>query len=317
MERRWLNLRKGLLRSILPVVRLLPPRAASRFVASIGRAEYSRVPTVRIRVDAAVTRWGHHLGHRWDVAAVGGELAANQVRSRTRDLLLDGLTDHQVAGLFEVSGRDALDDALAEGRGAILLGNHFGADLMPAHWLIRHRFEYRMLAEKPRHVSGVLSRHFEIGGPLGQDKLFLSRSATPSETALAFLRATRILDAGMIVHIAGDVRWAGPNTTEAEFLGRTHSFTTTWVTLAALTGAPVVPVFCRMDRAGAYHLEFLEPFTVPADAQRPGRARPWVRRNLLLIEERVRRYPCNSNDYLFWDEAGDARTPDGALQPAG
>ena len=74
------------------------------------------------------------------------------------------------------------------------------------------------------------------------------------------------------MQIAGDVRWQGDaHTAPGQFLGSTYLFSTTWVVLAAMTAAPVVPVFCRPDGRGRYLLEFLPSFRVPADA--PGTAR--------------------------------------------
>jgi KDO2-lipid IV(A) lauroyltransferase len=306
MQRRWLNIRKGLLRMILPVLRALPPRIATRFVAGIGRAEYQMLPGFRIRLDQAVERGGHHLGCRWDVPAVGRELAGNQIRWRARDLLLDGLPDRRVAPLFSVEGRGALDEALSQRKGVILLGNHFGAHLMPAHWLLREGYPLRLFMERPRHVSRFLAREFDSDGPLGQRKLFISRKADPAEAAGSILRAARILGAGMIVNLAGDVRWTGPHTAPATFLGREYTFSATWVTLAALTGAPVVPVFSRMAGDGMYHLEFLPAFQVPSDAQRPERASPWVQSCLDAVAERVKLDPANSNDYFFWAEQAEA-----------
>ncbi len=40
MERRMLNVRKQLLRTILPVFRYLPLPLASRMIAGIGRTDY-------------------------------------------------------------------------------------------------------------------------------------------------------------------------------------------------------------------------------------------------------------------------------------
>ena len=303
MRRRWLNLRKGLLRSILPALRVLSHRSASRVVAGIGRLEYSLVPGLRTRLDEAVGRGNHHLGCRWDVAAVGRELAGNQIRWRTRDLLLDGRPDHRVDPLFQVKGRDLLDAALAEKKGVILLGNHFGAHLMPAHWLVRHDYPLRLFMERPRHVSRFLTRQFDSEGPLGQRKLFISRKVNPAEAAGSILRAARILKAGMVVNIAGDVRWPGPHSAPAAFLGKTYSFSATWVALASLTGAPVVPVFCRINADATYTLEFLPALRVPSTAPSAGEAPRWVQDCLTTIEDRVRLDPANSNEYFFWAEA--------------
>jgi hypothetical protein len=305
--RRWgLNIRKGLLRLVMPALRFLPPRAASRLVAGIGQAEYRMFPGLRLRFDRAVERGGHHFGKRWDVAAVGKDLAGNQIRWRARDLLLDGLPDRRVEPLFEVSGREHLDQALAVGKGTILLGNHFGAHLMPAHWLARHGYPLRLYMERPRHVSRLLARQFDSEGPLGQRKLFISRRSDPAEAAGSILRAARVLKAGMVVLLACDVRWSGPHTVPAVFLGRSYTFSATWVALAALTGAPVVPVFCRMDASGAYQLEFLPHELVPDETIAQNQAGPWVQEALRRIEERVGCDPANSNDYFFWTDPAEA-----------
>ncbi len=307
MQRRWLNIRKGLLRMVLPAVRKLPPAAASGFVTGIGRAEYAMGKALRIRFDQAVSRGAAYFHATWDVSQVGRDLAGNQIRWRTRDQLLDGLSDATVDSLFEVQGREWLEEARSQNRGVILLGNHFGAHLMPAHWLVRKGYPLRLFMEKPHHISNFLGKQFDTDGPLGQKKLFISRKADPAEAAGAILRAGRVLKAGMIVLIAGDVRWSGPHTAPANFLGTNYRFSSTWVTLAAMTRAPVVPVFCRMGQEGRHHLEFLPPFTVPLQANSEGGTVPWVRECLERIEQRVKLHPENSNDYFFWDDEDDTK----------
>jgi KDO2-lipid IV(A) lauroyltransferase len=301
----FLNARKGLLQILLPALRLLPPQAACRLVATLGRAEYRLNGPMRHRFDHALAAGARHFGCTWDLATVGRHLAGNNLRWRARDLLLDGLTNETVAPMFKVTGRAALDAAMAQGKGVLLLFNHFGACLMPAHWLVREGYPLRWFTERPRHISKLVERSFATNGPLGQEKLFMSRKASPSEGGTAIRRAVRMLQAGMIVQVAGDVRWSGPRTAAATFLGRTYTFTTTWITLAALTGAPVVPAFSVMDEDGTYRIEFLPSFRVPAEVNKTGDFSPWVQNYLDLIEERVRRYPANSSDYFFWAESND------------
>jgi lauroyl/myristoyl acyltransferase len=177
MQRRGMNVRKGILRLALPVLRALPPRAASRFLARIGRAEYALLPRLRLRLDAAIAREARHFGSPWDQRAVGRDLAGNLIRGRTRDLLLDGQSLDRLGRLFDVRGREVLDGALRAGRGVILLGNHFGAHMLPGHWLIRHGYPYRLFGERPRHISRLQARQYALAGPLGQDRLFISRKA--------------------------------------------------------------------------------------------------------------------------------------------
>src|SRR4051794_39631471 len=143
MERRLLNIRKFLLRKVLPVLRLFPLPVASRIVAGIGRTEYRMMSSLRQAYQDAVGRAGEVLGCTWDVPTVSLELAGNQVWWRTRDLLLDGVGEDRAGPMFSVSGRELLDSALAQGKGVILLTSHFGGHLLPAHWLIRQGYPLR------------------------------------------------------------------------------------------------------------------------------------------------------------------------------
>ena len=183
-----------------------------------------------------------------------------------------------------------------------MLASHFGAHLLPAHWLFREGFPVRFYMERPRHISRYLPRHFETDGPLGQDKLFISRQGRAGRLGQLDPPRARTLKAGMLLYLAGDVRWTGQLTEPARFLGRDMRFSTTWVVLAAMTGTPVVMVFCRMEPDGRYHIEFRPAFHVPRDAPEKGETGRWVRHFLEVLEDQVRRYPENSNDYFFWDE---------------
>jgi KDO2-lipid IV(A) lauroyltransferase len=303
MERRGLNIRKGFLRLWLPMIRALPLPVASRFVSGIGRMEYRFSQRLRGEFRRAVARGRSILGCQWDVPEVSRELAGNHVLWRTRDLLLDGVTDDRARAMFAVTGRENLDAVYAEGRGCIVLASHFGAHLLPAHWLFREGFPVRFYMERPRHISRFLSRHFETEGPLGQDKLFISRQGVPADSASSILRAARTLKAGMLLYLAGDVRWTGQLTEQARFMGRDMRFSTTWLVLAAMTGTPVVMVFCRMQPDGRYHIEFRPAFHVPKDAPEKGESGRWVRHFIEILEDQVRRYPENSNDYFFWGES--------------
>src|SRR5580704_8014085 len=117
MKRRWMNFRKEFLKMLMPLLRRLSPRIASRFVAGIGRTEYALLAGLRHRVDAAVVRGNLYFGGHWDIPAVGRELAGNQIRWRTRDQLLDGLPNERVAPLFALTNRESLDAALGLSKG--------------------------------------------------------------------------------------------------------------------------------------------------------------------------------------------------------
>ncbi|APW59794.1 lysophospholipid acyltransferase family protein [Paludisphaera borealis] len=302
MDRRAVNIRKGFLRGVLPFVRLLPLPVASRFLSGIGRFEYRMSKGVRAAFDSAVSQGGKTLRCDWDVPAVGERLAGNHILWRSRDLLLDGPSKERALNMFDVEGREHLDAALAQKKGCVLLTSHFGAHMLPAHWLYRQDYPLRLYMERPRNVSKFMIDRFTDDGELSQGKLFISRRGGSTDAASSILRAVRVLRSGMMLFLAGDVRWSGQLTAEAHFMGQTQRFSTTWIALAAMSQAPVVPVFCRIGDDDRYHLEFQPSFQVPRDAQQEDKSSVYAQRFLDLLEEQVRRYPSNSNEYLFWKE---------------
>jgi lauroyl/myristoyl acyltransferase len=301
MWQRWMIVHKVVLKAVLPVLRRLPHRVSVALLGAMGRLDLLLVPKQGAMYEAAVADAGRRLGCDWDAKAVSRRLARQTYRWRTRDFLLDGHPDRQVARWFKVIGREHLDAAVAQGKGVVLLANHFGSHLLTSHWLFRQRYPLRWFSEKPRNVSKFMARAFATDGPLGQTKMFISRRSTPADAASSILRASKALNAGMIVKVACDVRWCGQHTARASFLGHEVTFSKTWVNLAAMTGAAVVPVFCHADDDGTYHLEFLAPYHVPKDVPRTGQDAWWVQSALNVVEERVRHYPEQSNDYFFWE----------------
>jgi phosphatidylinositol dimannoside acyltransferase len=300
MGRLKVGLQRHALRVLMPVLRQVPASLSAMVIEGMGWINYKLVPGNTEIYERAVRRGRDELGMDWDEQVVARRLASGLVHWRSRDRLLDGLSDAQALRRFEVTGRDHLDHAYSLKRGVILLGNHFGSHLHPSHWLYRERYPLRLFMERPRNVSKYMTDQFQTDGPLGQEKLFISRRSTPTEAAGSILRAMRILNAGMVLQLANDVRWQGAHTAPADFLGSTYLFSTTWVVLAAMTGAPVVQTFCRPDGRGRYLLEFLPSFRVPPEVARNGQSAAYVQRGLDAVAEQVRRHPDQSNDYFTW-----------------
>jgi KDO2-lipid IV(A) lauroyltransferase len=116
------------------------------------------------------------------------------------------------------------------------------------------------------------------------------------------------LRAGLTLGLTCDVRWTGQQTAPAWFMGRRYRFSSTWVALAALTGAPVIPIFRWCDDHDRYQLEFLPGYHVPSSIQGEDEETPWVQTALYALEDQVRLYPANSNECFFWNDQEPART---------
>ena len=224
MERRGLNIRKGFLKVVLPIFRALPLPVASRFVSGIGRLEYRLSPSLRQSFDD-----GGRAGSNGSRLAVGSRARsvaswrATMSCGERETCCSTAFPIERALEMFTVEGREHLDAAMGQGRGCIVLANHFGAHLLPAHWLFRENYPVRFYMERPRHISRYMSRHFQTDGPLGQDKLFISRQGVPADSASSILRAARAIKAGLLLYLAGDVRWTGKLTETAQFLGRQHA----------------------------------------------------------------------------------------------
>ena len=300
MGRLKVGLQRQTLRVLLPVLRRTPTWASAGAFDAMGWFNFAIVPGNRLDYGERIARGRRELGAFWDEREVARRYSTGLVHWRSRDRLLDGLGDAAALRRFEIEGREHLDEPYSLKRGVILLGNHFGTHLHPSHWLFRERYPLRLFMERPRNVSNYLGEQFQTSGPLGQEKLFISRKSTPTEAAGSILRAVQILKAGMVLQIAGDVRWQGPHTAPADFLGSTYLFSTTWVVLAAMTGAPVVPVFAQPEARGRTRIEFQPSFRVPPDAVKAGRAGEYVQRALNLVVDQIRLRPDLSNDYFTW-----------------
>lgn len=303
MWQRWMIVHKVVLKTVLPVLQRLPHRVSVALLGAMGRLDLILVPKQARMYEAAVADAGERLGCSWNVKEVSRKLSRQTYRWRARDFLLDGRSDPKVAPWFSVIGRENLDAAVAQGQGVVLLANHFGSHLLTSHWLFRQEYPLRWFSEKPRNVSKYMARQFETDGPLGQSQMFISRRSTPADAASSILRASRALSAGLLVKVACDVRWCGSHTSRASFLGRSLSFSKTWVNLAAMSGAAVLPVFCRLEENGVYNLEFLPSYRIPKDVIRTGQDQWWVQNALKVVEDRVKQYPEQSNDYFFWAES--------------
>jgi lauroyl/myristoyl acyltransferase len=302
---RWMIVHKVALQAVLPVLRRLPYRLSVFVLGVMGRLDLIVVPHQARRYEQAVVDGARRLGCTWDVRAVSRALARQTYRWRSRDLLLDRRPAHRVLALFEVAGRDHLDAALALGQGVILLGNHFGSHMLMISWLFRQGYPVRYFGERPRNISDGMRRHFQTEGPLGQADLFIKRRVGATQLAPMVLHASRILNAGLILAMACDIRWRDARAATATFLGRTETFSSSWVNFAALTGAAVVPTYCRMDERGRYHIDFQAPYHIPRDALRTGQAAPWVQQALTALEAQIRLSPEQSNDYFFWESEGE------------
>ncbi|MFO0953885.1 MAG: hypothetical protein U0835_22565 [Isosphaeraceae bacterium] len=289
---------------LIPTLRFLGPERADNLIGALGRT-VAMWPPRRKELSLALKRAADRLDADWDLGEVLPRLEANIPRFLARDSLLDGAKESDFFARFDVSGFEHLQEALARGRGVILIGCHLGAHLSAPHWLYRQGVALRMLIQRPAHVSKLLNARFdEADGPHPQAGFFLRRRLTPEEASKRIFRTRAALRDGLVVYLKGDVPWEGANTRPGRLMGFDRTFQSLWADFAALFRAPVVAVFCTHLPGGRYALTFDPSWNV--ERGREGEA---VARYLARLQEEILAHPADAVGHLLWPCYNDEPRP--------
>ncbi|MDR3636820.1 MAG: hypothetical protein P4L84_23650 [Isosphaeraceae bacterium] len=295
--------------ALLPALRQLGPARGDALLGLCGRFATLWPPRGRA-VARGLSRARTALDIIGDDSTLRPRLAANAWRFLARDCGLQGLDDDALFGLFDVQGVEALESALAEGHGALLVGSHLGAHLAGLHWLYRRGLPLRLLVQRPKHISAELNRRFDEEGPHPQAGFFLRRDLPPGQCVERLLRARAALRAGLPVYLNGDIPWGGPNTRAGRFLGQNRRFLSVWTDLSVLTRTPVFLVFCTHQPGGRYDLT-IEPLgTLPAGGENVA-----VACYLKRLEAAITARPDDAPAHLLWPCYGPPATAATAAAP--
>ena len=132
----------------------------------------------------------------------------------------------------------------------------------------------------------------------------------PDGTALAHTkRVIDLLGRNAVVCMTADGR-VGRRLISRQLLGRPVPFATGAASLARLTGAALVPMFCFDDSSGRPVLVLEPPVDVPADLSREAAAAAIVQHFVDRLAYYVERFPGQYRNWHLIDEG-----PDGEGQP--
>jgi lauroyl/myristoyl acyltransferase len=289
---------------MLPALRPFPA-LADRVLAASGRLCWA-FPHRRRRLARQLAAAAAALELPPPDSSVRSNLAANIARFTARDYLLDRSDDQELSHQFDITGQEHVINALREGRGVLLLGSHCGAHVAGIHWLTRQDWPLRMLIQRPKHVSRRVDEAFDrdAGDPFAQSEFFLRRGLPPIECTRRVLRVHEALRRGMAVYLSGDVPWVSRNARPARLLRREQTFLSVWADLAALAGAPVVPMFCAHRPGGGHRLTFDAAWNV-----RPGEEGEAVQRYIDRLEQVIRDDPADAVAHVTWPCYGAPSDP--------
>ncbi|MCW5852665.1 MAG: lysophospholipid acyltransferase family protein [Anaerolineae bacterium] len=215
-------------------------------------------------------------------------------------MLRPPVSDDRWPGGSTVDGWEHLDQAVARGRGVILISAHFGS---PEHLadLLRRERGLRPLApaetirpEKLYHwFVAVRERRGGRGIPADQ-------------SALELIRALR---RGEVIAVAADLdttRQGEPT----EFFGAPAQLPQGMGRLALMTGAAVVPVFVVRRPDWTFHTVFEPPLVFERTGDREADLRRALRQLAQVMERWIRAYPTQWTQFNpIWQWANVTESP--------
>lgn len=200
---------------------------------------------------------------------------------------------------IELEGRDRLDAARARGRGAIVLIGHFGMNQLTMAALGHRGYPMNQLSASPLAWAEILGARTP---PLQEAKwrrIWDLEQQLPAQhiSVFGFMRpAFECLERGEVLCLAidggGGNRW-----TRVTFLGRRCNVAATPMSLAAKTGAPVMPAFV-LRLPGGRHRMVIEP-EMPIDRTRDkeGDLQRNTQRYMDVLDRWARAHP---DHYLYF-----------------
>ena len=203
----------------------------------------------------------------------------------------------EALALFDgVEGLDRVDEALAEGRGLILLTAHAGNYELGGILLKARNLKIHAVYKPDRFpaVERLRERMRAQGGVVGIPVDGVGFSTLP---------LVKLLREGAMVGMQGD-RDFSLNGVSMPFFGREVPFPRGPWELAAMTGAPIITSFFYTDEARRFHARFGEPIRVQGRrGERMAAIEAGMRAYVADLEALVRRHPTQWYCfYPFWDD---------------
>ena len=197
---------------------------------------------------------------------------------------------------IRIHGMDALDRALARGRGCLLLGSHLGSfEVVRAVGLSREQIEVKVLMDE--HNAPLIRALIQELNPV------VAKTVIQVGGIDTMLQVQECLNRGGVVGIMGDRLMSQDQSVQCEFLGAPAWFPSGSMRLAHVTGAPVV-VFFGLYRGGNRYdvrLELLGESVQVSPEHEHDSLRQWIQRYADRLAYYSREAPDNwFNFYDFW-----------------
>lgn len=258
----------------------LPPRIGYGLGRPVGALLHATSPQLR-RV--LTCNFRHVLGpeaSEEEVQSLVRRACANIIKGHYDLFRLSRLSTEEILEMTRVEGQEHIEEALARGKGVILVGAHFGnVDILiqlplalgvPLSTPVEHiqperLFQYVL---KLRTSHGL--RMFPTGGPM--------------------MGLYRALKRGEVIGLAAD-RAIDVSTRKVPFFGAPASLPEGPVRLALRTGAALIPGFCRRLPDNTFHTRIEPALDLPETGDREADVTAGMRAMVEVLERVISQEP--------------------------
>jgi lauroyl/myristoyl acyltransferase len=212
---------------------------------------------------------------------------------------LSSLTGEKIKKWAYFVGRENLDAALSQGRGAIILQTHFGLRKLILPALGHEGYKVNQLAERPTSWRSTAE------DPAAHDKLMIVELGWEKSLPVKFIyieeslrSVSRVLKENelLVMAIDGPI---GLKRVGIKFLNGTAHFPPTPISLSLKTGAPVLPTFIVRERNDRHKIVFEKPLSFPVHSGKEKAIAEGLNNFRDLLESYVLHYPCHYVDWLY------------------
>lgn len=215
------------------------------------------------------------------------------------DYMLFPFVDRRRVDRFvvDIRGERNVLTARESGRGVILVTPHLGNWELAGIWLSRHDFPLNVvsLTDEDARTEAFRNRMRETHG------IRLLRYDPKSASLASMVEILNVLKRNELVAMLTD-RPAAERTIEAPFFGRPARFPVGAFVLSWVSGAPVIPCYCVLDRRNTYSLVTDRPIALDRSLPRDESIRKAAVEMARRYESYVRACPDQwYNFYPYWN----------------
>jgi len=274
-----------LFRVVSGLARLLPYRVVGTIGAFLGSVVF-HLTAIRKRVTLENLSLAFPQASAKKLRTMAGKAYENYGRVLLEMLWAGSQSAGELKRVMRVTNQHIVENALARGKGVILLSGHFG------NWELSTT-SLQLHLDRPLTIIVHTQRNKKIDSHVNANRTRFGNRVVPMERSIR--EVLKVLHDGAIVALLGDQ--SGPRESVfVEFFGRPASTHRGPAAFSLRSGAPLLMGFLVRQGDGTYELTFEEVERAGIEEYTEENVEELTRRHAATLERWIRQYP----DHWLW-----------------